>query len=187
MNDKKKFLSKIVFFDLETTNLKGNLGRVLAGSFLALESDKPVTISALDRRYRARGIGDDSKIVAAIREILNDAWIWVGWNSKLFDVPYLNARLRLHNLLPVEKRLHLDLMYYARGQFIRLNNSRLDTVAKAFKLKDQKTDMLYDTWVNAALGDSEALTYVVEHCEHDVLVLREAFEILQPFIRNIHY
>jgi len=179
--------TKIVFFDLETTNLKGNLGRVLAGCFLPFEGKEPVCISALDRKYRGKNLGDDGKIIAKCREILNESWIWVGWNSKLFDIPYLNARLRLHDMKPVEKRLHLDLMYYARGQFIKLNSSRLDAVAKAFKLETQKTDLLYDTWVNAALGETEALEYVVEHCQHDVLVLRDAFEVLQPFVRNIHY
>jgi len=179
--------SKIVFFDLETTNLKGNLGRVLCGAFLPLEAEEPTMISETMKQYRGKKLGDDSKVVSACRDLINSSWIVVGWNSKLFDVPYLNARLRLNNLLPVEKRLHLDLMYYARGQFIKLNSSRLDAVAKAFRLDEQKTDLLYDTWVQASLGDKEAMGYIEKHCVQDVKVLKGAFEVLQPFIRNIHY
>lgn len=130
---------------------------------------------------------DDKKLVLAIRNRLNESWIWVGWNSKLYDIPFLNARLAVHGEKPVEKRMHLDLMYYARGQFMRLHSSRLDAVAKTFELKDQKTDILPSTWLRAGEGDRQAINYVAQHCKQDVRVLRDAFEILAPFVRNVHY
>jgi len=67
-----------------------------------------------------------------------------------------------------------------------LQNSKLDTVAKAFELEEQKTDLTPKEWVEAMLLDSDALDSVVEHCTQDVKVLRELFPTLSPFVVNVH-
>lgn len=179
--------SGIVFFDLETTNLEGNFGRVICGCFLPIEDDEPLIISETEKKYKGRRLGDDSRVVRACKDILNECWVWVSWNGKLFDVPYLNSRLRFHEIAPLEKRMHLDLMYYARGQFIRLHNSKLDTVAQAFGLDHQKVHLTPDEHVQARVGHKESVEKLVEHCVADVKILRDAWMILKPFVRNIHY
>lgn len=69
---------------------------------------------------------------------------------------------------------------------MKLNNSRLDTVAKAFELKEQKTELIPREWVEAMMLDHDALDEVSKHCVQDVKVLRELFPILSPFIANLH-
>lgn len=108
-------------------------------------------------------------------------------NSKLYDVPFLNARLLKHGERPLERRLHVDLMYYARGQSMRIHSSRLDAVAKFFNFAEQKTDMNPDKWTQAFELQKDAMDYVVEHCEADVKVLKAAFDTLKQFVRNVHY
>ena len=105
----------------------------------------------------------------------------------MFDVGFLNTRLVLNNLPNLERRMHIDLMYYARRPHLALHSSRLDAVAKSFRLAEQKTDMNPDIWNAAFQLRKDAMDYVVEHCIQDVKVLKEAFEVLSPFIRNIHY
>jgi uncharacterized protein YprB with RNaseH-like and TPR domain len=178
-------MNDFVAFDLECSNLNGNFGRILCGSFKPIGTGSVETYGAKIPLIGSR-MADDEKTILEIKKRLEDSWIWVSWNGKLFDIPFLNARLLIHGFKPVEKRLHIDLMYYARGQFMKIHSSRLDAVAQTFKLKSQKTLLVPDTWVKATLGDKDAMAYVVEHCEHDVCALDEIFPILKPFIANIH-
>ena len=178
---------RICCFDLETTNLRANFGRIIVACFLDMEEDTVVTLRGDDKKYMGKNHADDSLLAKAIKEKLESCWCWVGWNSKMFDIPFLNTRLNLGNMDAVNKRMHIDLMYYARRPNLLLNSSRLDTVAKTFRLLEQKTQLDPETWVNAMLLDSDSLDYIQEHCEQDVKVLKEVFPILCPYIRCIHY
>ena len=172
------------FFDLETTNLNGMMGRILAacsvdqfGIMTTLRGDKFPTTSEIDDRLLA----------VTIRDILEEQDVIVGWNSKLFDVPMLNARLMRWGERPLRKDLkHIDLMYYARGQFMRIGSSKLDNVQKFFRSPNSKTPLDWDTWSLAGAGNKEALDRVVEHCEADCLVLRDVFAHLKQHITIVH-
>jgi len=69
---------------------------------------------------------------------------------------------------------------------VKLYSSRLDAVAKTLELPVQKTDLDPGIWVAARRLDKKAMDYVVKHCEHDVLVLREVFKTFSPFIKTLH-
>ncbi len=181
-------LPQILAVDIEATSLKASFGHVLCCSFLDMMNlkAKPETLRLDADEYKGEGVSDDSKLVKAIKEKLEDAWIWCTWYGKMYDIPFLNGRLAMHGIRPIEKRMHLDLLYYSRGQFMKLHSSKLDSIAKTFELKSQKSDILPSVWLKAQQGDSDAINYVVKHCEADVRVLRDAFGILYPYVRNIH-
>ena len=177
---------RIVAFDIETTNLNANFGRILLTSFANIHTGEVVTMRGDDEKFRGEKLSDDSKLVAAIRDYMNDSFCWVSWNGKMFDVPFINTRLALADEETMDKRLHIDLMYYARKPFLKIHSSRLDAVAKTFELKEQKTELTPKDWTDAMVLDKEALDYIQEHCEQDVKVLVEVFPKLQAFIANIH-
>jgi uncharacterized protein YprB with RNaseH-like and TPR domain len=178
----------VVFFDLESTALNGNWGRILCGSFAGLEGD--VTTLRKDvAPLRGRTKIDDAKLAVALRKKVEEADIVVGWNSILFDIPLLNARLRVAGERPVnigEKygRLHLDLMYYAGGQSMRIGGRSLDHVSNFFNVESSKTKLDGEAWQLAAAGDTEAMDAIVEHCEKDVEVLRQVFPHLAPSVKK---
>jgi uncharacterized protein YprB with RNaseH-like and TPR domain len=132
---------------------------------------------------------DDRELAVTLRDYIEDNGdILVGWNSKLFDVAFLNSRLLKWGERPLRKDLkHIDLMYYAGGQFNRIGSRKLINVQKFSPDVDvSKTDVDWDTWALAGAGSKEALDYVVEHCEADILVLRKVFQQLKPHITIIH-
>lgn len=174
---------KVLFYDLETTDLKGLMGRILCGSFVGLEG-KPKTFR-LDK-YPGKSKIDDSKLALALRNELEEANLIVGWNSKLFDLPMLNAKLAKAGHRRTFVQFHLDLMWFAGGSSMRIGSRKLDNVAKYFNLPHQKTPLDWETWQVAGTGDRKALNYVVEHCEADVCVLREAYHYLLPYVANLH-
>lgn len=175
----------ILFFDLETTHLTGMMGRIICASFS--DSWGRVETLRIDQTTQRNKI-DDRELALGVRDRLEVADILCGWNSKLFDVPFLNARLMRHGERPLRKDLkHIDLMYYAGGQFTKIGSKKLVNVQKFVpEVENSKSDVDWDTWALAGMGDADALEYVVEHCERDTRVLREVFGQLKPHIVNIH-
>jgi uncharacterized protein YprB with RNaseH-like and TPR domain len=183
---------KVLFWDIESTSLDASWGRVLAASFVELKGKAPYTFRNDEPEFKGKNAIDDINLVVAIRDELEKADIVVGWNSILFDAPMLNARLALgkERGLRLGERYgshHLDLMYYAGGQSLRIGSKKLDNVAKYFKTKNQKTPLEGTTWQLAGAGDANALNLIVEHCEADCLVLREVYYHLVPYVQKVTF
>lgn len=176
---------RVVFWDTESTDLRAMMGRILCASFVTLEGE-PYTFRADRKPWKSADPIDDSKLCLAIREELETYNMVVGWNSKLHDVPLLNARLAKYGERRVRPQFHLDLMWYAGGSSMKIGSKKLDNVAKYFCLPSQKTPISWDDWQRAGAGDKKAMEEVVTHCEFDVKVLREAYEHLLPYVANIH-
>lgn len=179
----------IAFWDLETTFGSGN--RILCGSI----ADAFGKVETWDTRDLAWLADDcticpagscDAVVSEAIRNALEGYTIIAGWNSRLYDQPVLNARLARHGLRPVNPQMHVDLMYYASGQFMRIGRRSLQHVSEVFRSPHSKTPLDEVIWDRADHGDTEAYDLIVEHNVADVLVTRDVYAHLQPFIRNMH-
>jgi uncharacterized protein YprB with RNaseH-like and TPR domain len=182
---------KCLFYDTESTDLAASWGRILCASFATLDGD-PYTFRGDSRRFKGKHIVDDSKLVVATRDELETADIIVGWNSILHDIPLLNARLAKAGERAVrvgEKHgvLNLDLMYYSGGQSMKVGGRKLDTIAKFFESPNQKTGLNGEAWQLAGSGDKKAMNLVVEHCEFDVLVLRDLWPKLVPYVKKFQF
>lgn len=182
---------KVTFFDTESTDLSASWGRILCCSFVDL-SGEPKTFRADRGKFKGSNRIDDSKIVVAIRDELENSDIVVGWNSKLHDVPLLNARLALAGERKVRLgkehgAAHVDLMWYASGSSMKIGSRKLDNVSIFFDTPHKKTPLDGTTWQLAAAGDSKAMNAVVEHCESDVLVTRDLWPHLAPYIQKFTF
>jgi uncharacterized protein YprB with RNaseH-like and TPR domain len=183
---------RVTVFDIEATDLGGNFGRLLCCSFIDLDSTTVETFRRDRRPWKGKKLTEDVKLAVAIRDRLEKSDIIVGWNSILYDVPFINTRLVAAGERPVrigEKHgsHHLDLMYYAGGQSMRLPGRRLDLVAKFFHTDNAKTPLTPEVWANAATGDPEGMAEVVEHCEADIQVTKDVFFKLAPFVKKIQF
>lgn len=176
---------RMAFFDIETEDLKAFMGGVLCWSIA--DNFGNITTRRITDFPQESPI-DDRGVVVALREELKKYDIAVSWNGYNFDHSFINARLLYWGEEPLASIKAVDLMYKARpGRYgARIGSSRLDNVAKFFRTEVQKTPLDWDTWRLAARGDKAALDKVVEHCEHDVLVLRSIFHHLKPLVRVIH-
>lgn len=131
---------------------------------------------------------DDRELVEAYTKELQNYSILIGWNSKAFDVPVLNGRLAYHgsSIGRVDPNMHIDLMWYATGQFMRIGRRSLESVSSYFGTSNRKTPLDVRTWDRAVAGDDEAYKEIAEHCDADTLVLRDVFNTLKSHIRNVH-
>jgi len=180
---------RIVAWDLETTDLKALMGRILCSSFYPIVDGvktKPYTFRIDRKPWKSDDPIDDSALADAIRDELHKYNLIVTWNGKLFDLAFLNARLLKAGRARCTPQFHFDAMYQARGCQLRIGSSKLDNVQKFFDLAEEKTPITWENWNRAALGDKKAMADVVKHCEQDVEVLALAYWKLLPMVANLH-
>lgn len=135
---------------------------------------------------KGEDITDDKALVDAYAQALSRYDVLVSWNGKLFDVPIIQSRLAYHGLPRLDLNMHVDLMYYATGQFNRLGRRSLQNVSEYFEVSNQKTPLRVRQWDGAMAGKAEEYEKIVEHCDADVLVLRDVFQHLKRHVRQIH-
>ena len=180
---------RIVAWDLETSDLKALMGRLFCCSFQPIVEGRHVpayTFRADRAPWRARDPIDDSKLAVAIRDELEKYHLIVSWNGKMFDAPFLNARLLRVGERPLRPQLHLDAMFYAGGVSNRIGSRKLDNVQRFLGLSEAKTPISWTDWQRAAIGDKRAFERVVIHNVQDVKVLAQAYWRLLPSVATIH-
>src|SRR2546426_11904636 len=153
------------------------MGRILCGSFYKIvdgHASKPYTLRLDDRCYSGRSRIDDNKLAVAIRDELEKYNMIVGWNSRLFDAAFLNARLAKAGERPLHPQFHLDLMYYAGGCSMRIGSKKLLNVQKFFNLPDAKTEIGWGNLNLAAGRGKSAADEGGDHCEREVKEVAQA-------------
>lgn len=182
---------RFAVFDIEATSLKSDQGFLLCVGVLPL-GGKPKVIGLHSAGFENGRLNIDKKLALAVRDELESYDGLIGWNSIMFDVPFINDRLTLSGNDPLEKRFHIDIMYMARMGKSAMTSSRLDWVSKMLRVSDRKTDLDLNTWKEA---EAEALAhfangrknyeYIVEHCRKDLLVTEQVYERLKNRVQTI--
>lgn len=186
---------RIVAYDLETSDLKAMMGRILCASFHEIlppafvdqlpkkYHPQPYTLRGDDERFRDEDPADDHKLVVAIRDELHKYNCIVTWNGKLFDNRFLNAKLLEYGEAPLSVQFHYDPMWTVRNG-LRIGSSKLLNIQKYLNLGEEKTEITWKNWQRAMCFDRDAMDEVVYHCEQDVRVLVEAYWKLLPYAKT---
>lgn len=184
-----KYGHKIVGFDIEATHLKANVGRILCCSFKPLGGEV-YTFSGLDRQFHRPDNNDDSLLAAAIRDELEKYDVIVGWNSKQFDVKFVNARNLHADQRTKDAQYHVDGMWSWRSKAAAW--SGLDAVQKFVGPGSEgKTPIAWEQWMRAIGWNKElrevAMAEIIQHCERDVEVLEMVYllEVRNNVVRSI--
>lgn len=170
---------KVAYFDLETTNLKADVGRLLCGSVLCYDgSMHTVRWDEMATKKELRhGLTNDEKVAVAVRDLLNAHHVVCGWFSKGFDVPFLNTRLAAFGNKLVERHLHIDGIWYMKGwRGLGTRSAKLAVAAEFFGLDERKMDVDVNVWVRGQAGEREAMDVLVERCESDVRLLQKVVQ-----------
>lgn len=157
---------RIAYFDLETTGLRPEFDRLICGSILSYPSGELVTYRIDQTKHE--DFSDDRELAFLIRDRLEQHHIISGWNSKGFDIPFLNTRLSQQGERRIKGLLHIDAMWQYRGwRGLKPRNSKLSTVAEFWNLHDRKMVVDGQVWVKAQGGNKEAIDILCERCESD--------------------
>jgi uncharacterized protein YprB with RNaseH-like and TPR domain len=82
-------------------------------------------------QWLARDYAEEAALLHALAEVAQQRDIWVSFNGKSFDEPFLRDRALIHRVALPRPRLHVDLLHLARRRFRgRLPDCRLQTLER---------------------------------------------------------
>lgn len=162
-------------WDIETTNLRADIGRLVVVSFLDAHTGELQTRSYKDFDSGERGLAEWTRSMIERTDML------IGHNTKAFDRNFLNGVLARHGLEPMPQRYHLDTYLIARyGLKGALQSSSLANLADFFRLETSKYQPSKHDWRDV-LVEPESLDEIKVRCEEDVRLNLEVWHHLRPY------
>ncbi len=165
---------KALFIDTETTSCFGGTGTVafLVGIGYFVGNDFHL------EQFFMRDYDDEPALLTALDERIQNASLFIGYNSKCFDLPLLRNRYRM-NRLPFHGEMlsHFDLMHVARRFWNRrLSDCSLNTVERFIlnirRQGDVPGALIPRLWLNYInTGQSHWIPRILEHNQKDILSL----------------
>lgn len=174
-------IPRIIFLDIETSDLKADWGSLLCVGVLRSWDNKLLCPSILD--HPGKYPSDDKQLVKAILPMLEDCNLIVTWYGGGFDLKFIKTKCVEHRLPFPNIPAHVDLWVTPFKEWV-LTSNRLANVQEFLNLPDEKTGLKKAMWRRARAGDKSALKYVIDHCKKDVVVLKEAYYEIRPYIVN---
>ena len=175
---------KILFLDLETFGFDFNAdkGFILCGSYKWKGEKKVHTITRSHPNKFTDTPEDDKDICRRLAEVIAEADVVFTWNGRSFDFRFLQTRMLKHRLGYLAPVSHEDGLLTARAS-LKMNRS-LKNMGKFFKLAHQKDGVDIDVWMKAGAGHPDALGSVIRHCETDIKMTEEAYNLLGPLSKS---
>lgn len=187
---------RVLFLDLETApslvvtfgrfNVNLSQGNVIKeGNFLLtaawswLGSESVYTVKITPEEIEDE---DDSGLVAALYEAIEDADIVVAHNAVRFDMPMLKTRLVANGMPPHKTVKVLDTLKMAKH--FKFPSNRLDSIGAYLKLGRKVDTGGIDLWVRCLNGEQEAIDEMATYNIQDVNLLKAVYNKLAAFNSN---
>lgn len=130
------------------------------------------------------GLEDDSKLLKQLWDLINEADVIIGQNSKKFDVKKINARFIMNGFQPPSPYKHIDTLQIAKAVFgFTSNKLEWMTDKLCTKYKKQKHNKFsgFDLWKGMLDDNIEAWQECEIYNKYDVLSLEELYIKLAPW------
>ena len=172
---------KIAVFDIETSNLKADVGYMLSWAMYYPNEDRIVSDVITKRDITT--LNRDKRICKSILKELDGVTLLIGFYSTRFDIPYLRTRCLMNGLdFPGYGSMrHIDVFYASRGK-VATRRKSLGIIAEALGL-DEKTHEPLGVWNDARLGDKESLAKLLKYNENDCKVTWAVYQKLLKYGR----
>lgn len=122
---------------------------------------------------------DDSRIVARLYELFEEAdWV-VAHNGNAFDIPLFRTRLVVHGFGMHKAVKQVDTLQIAKK--LKFNSNKLDGLAQQLGLSRKLENSGMTLWLDCMQGKQEALDTMQEYNEQDVALLEEVYLTLRAF------
>ena len=163
------------FMDIETKGLS-NVPIILIG-VAEIRGDK-ITAS----QYFLRDYGDESNIIDAYLNHLDEDSVHVTFNGKTFDIPFIKNRCIYNRIDADLNHPHLDLRYFAKNLWgEKLPNCQLQTIEREIFKIQREEDVpgqyipdYYDTYLER--NNIGPVVPIIEHNAQDIISLASFLE-----------
>ena len=150
---------------------------ILCASWRWIGEDKVNSVSLTPEEIEA---GDDSRIVATLFDVYENADAIVAHNGQKFDDKIIKARALVGGFPPFPKVKVLDTLKLAK-KHMRLPSNRLDSIGEILGLGRKIDTGGISLWAKVQAGDVGAMKDMVTYCEQDVNLLYEVYLKLRAF------
>jgi DNA polymerase elongation subunit (family B) len=157
-------------------------GQILSYSAKWLNG-KQVTKGQCDYKGYKAGVLDDTKIVADIHKLLDEAHILVTQNGDDFDIRYINARFLKHHMLPPSPYKSVDTKKEAR-KITRMPSHALDDMGVYFDLGHKMKHEGFELWKACMAGDKKAWSKMKKYNAKDVQLTEQVYLRLRPYMKS---
>lgn len=196
---------KILILDIETWPIIADVWRLFDQNVSLNQIRADWSILAWAAKWRGqkkiyykdtgnqKNLRDDSKILPQLWELMNEADIIVGQNSKRFDVKKVNARFLINKInkgQPPADYRQQDTMQMAKKVF-GFTSFKLEYMSKALELKNQKLVKRefagHDLWSECEKRNPKAWAEMRKYNPIDVLATEELYEKLLAWDNSINF
>ena len=125
---------------------------------------------------------NDERIIQSLWKLLDEADIVIAHNGDKFDIPKINTRFVLYDMVPPSPYKQIDTLTVARQTF-GFSSNRLDYLAQFFRI-GSKIPTTFELWEDCMAGDKEALRAICEYNQNDVVILEDVYLRLRPYIKG---
>ena len=138
----------------------------------------------------SKDIEDDKKLLKDIWDLLNEADVVIGQNSKRFDIKKLNTRFILNGMSPPSPFRQIDTLSIAKKNFAFTSN-KLEYMSSVLCPEDKKSDHHkfpgFSLWKECLKGNIEAWDEMEKYNKKDVVALESLYNKLQPWDNTINF
>ncbi len=169
-------------YDIETTNLKANVGFCL--SWYMICSDGKEIGSCIKRKEILNGKTDE-RVIKEFLEALKNVDVLVGYYNTNFDNTFMRTRAEVHGYdFPSFGSLkNLDLFYTVRSK-LNLTRKSLGAACEALGI-GEKTHEPIAVWNKARIGHQKSIDAIYKYNKNDVRLTYELFERLKKYRKFI--
>lgn len=169
---------RVAVWDIETTDLKSDIGILVVSSFYYPDTDTCVT-----RTFKDFPDGEKGLAVWTLEQIESLDFI-IGHNVKAFDRNFLSGVLARHGLGVMPRRGWWDTLYIARyGLKGQLQSNSMGNLADVLGLDGDKYRPSKHDW-REVLVNPTALEDITRRCEEDVKLNYLLFQRLKPYFHR---
>lgn len=174
---------KILLLDIEATGLKADFGVVLCVGYKWLDNPEVFCPAIFDYEEFKHDPTAEQPLLRDILPIIEEADMLITYFGTGYDKKFLTAKFMEYGIGIWPNVPHVDLYYAVKGNFA-ISRKSLQNVGYYLGLSNEKTPVEGKIWRRAQAGHRDSITYIVEHCKADVLILEEAYLKMRPLIRT---
>lgn len=141
-----------------------------------------ITKGLPDYKGYKKGELDDRAIVKDLWNLLDEADLVIGQNSKAFDEKIMNARFLFHGLTPPSPYKSVDTRNEAR-RYLRLPSYKLDDMCDYFGIGRKLEHEGFPLWLKCMAGDKKAWRKMLRYNKADTLLTEKLYLQIRPWVK----
>lgn len=153
----------------------------IAYRWLGEEKAKVLSVTDFPKTFKAN-VYDDTELLKAFLEIMNEADYTVAHYGDKFDMRMFNGRVFRAGLTPTAPTKQLDTWKLVKRHF-KFQSNKLDYIGKALGLGG-KIKTSGELWLKCAKGDKDAIKDMATYNAQDVDLLHDVFLKLLPYVKT---